>query len=421
MKEPKDRPFSLLVKPTSADCNLRCGYCFYLDRATLYPDSRRHRMSREVLERTIGGFMATEQPRYSFGWQGGEPTLMGLDFFKAVVELQQRLGRAGVMVANGLQTNGTLIDDEWAAHLARHNFLVGVSIDGPPEAHDRYRVFVDGRGAHAEVLRGVGCLKRAGAEFNVLTLVSQANVRRPRETYRYLRDELGVLFHQYIECVEFDAAGVLQPFAVSGPEWGDFLCAVYDEWRASGDERRVSVRLFDGMVTMLVDKIPIMCTMGRDCRQYLVVEHNGDVYPCDFYVEPVWKLGNLMHDSWAEMQAAPLYGEFGRRKRLWNERCDECPHVDLCAGCCPKNRHGKGADPRALSVLCEGWLRFFDHARPGLEELARRVAVERAEAEAAQRRELAAVAGEGAGSVGRNAPCPCGSGLKFKRCCGRGR
>jgi uncharacterized protein len=413
------RPFSLLVKPASADCNLRCRYCFYLDRAALYPESSRHRMSDAVLEHMIQTFMATDQPQYGFGWQGGEPTLMGLDFFKRVVALQQRHGRAGAAVSNGLQTNTTLIDDNWAKHLQRYHFLVGVSIDGPAAVHNRYRVFVDGRGAHADVMRGLECLKRNRVEYNVLTLVSQANVRRPRETYRYLRDDLGVLFHQYIECVEFDAEGRLMPFAVSGGEWGDFLCAVYDEWRACGDTRRVSIRLFDSLVSMMVDGVANVCAMGRDCCQYLVVEHNGDIYPCDFFVRPELKLGNVMTDRWEAMLASPRYVEFGARKRQWNAACAACRYLRFCAGCCPKNRPGQGTDPRQLSVLCAGWMQFFDHAIPGLQQLADEVRRERQAAE----RELAAVSAARlpapAGAVGRNERCPCGSGRKFKQCCGR--
>ncbi len=413
------QPFSLLVKPASADCNLRCRYCFYLDRAALYPASTRHRMADDVLERMIRTFLATDQPVHAFGWQGGEPTLMGLAFFERVTELQQRHGRAGGSVSNGLQTNTTLIDDAWAAHLRRYNFLVGVSIDGPPEVHDRYRVFVDGRGAHADVMRGLACLARNRVEHNVLTLVSQANVRRPRETYHYLRDDLGVMFHQYIECVEFDRDGNLRPFAVSGAEWGDFLCGVYDEWIACGDTRRVSVRLFDSLLTMMVEGVANVCSMGRDCRQYLVVEHNGDVYPCDFYVRPELKLGNLMTDTWDELLASPMYAAFGARKRQWNPKCADCRYLRFCAGCCPKNRPGGGGDPMALSALCEGWMRFYEHAIPGLTRLADDVRQERREAQRHLDEQVTAAAPHAAEPAGRNAPCPCGSGLKYKKCCGR--
>jgi uncharacterized protein len=416
------RPFSLLVKPSSADCNLRCRYCFYLDRASLYPEAVRHRMSDAVLERMISSYLATNQPQYSIGWQGGEPTLMGLDFYKRVIELEQQHGRRGAHVSNGLQTNTTLIDDAWATHLARYHFLVGVSIDGPPERHDRYRVFVDGRGAHADVMRGVDALKRNRVEYNVLTLVSQSNVRHPKEIYHYLRDDLDVLFHQYIECVEFDADGSLAPFAIHAEEWGDFLCGIYDEWIACGDTRRVSVRLFDTIISKMVDGVPNVCAAGTDCRQYLVVEHNGDIYPCDFYVRPELKLGNIMEHSWEELLDSPIYAEFGARKRQWNEACEACQFLDLCAGGCPKNRPRHGEDPRQLSVLCKGWKQFYQHTREGFAQLAMQIREEReamarrARYEATQARRAA---GEPAVAVGRNDACPCGSGKKYKKCCGR--
>ncbi len=411
------KPFSLLVKPSSADCNLRCKYCFYLDRAEMYPETARHRMSGEVLERMISSFLATPQPHHSIGWQGGEPTLMGLGFFKKVTDLQQRYGRSGGAVSNGLQTNTTLIDDEWARHLAQYNFLVGVSIDGPAGVHDRYRTFVNGRGAHADVMRGLQCLKRNRVEYNVLTLVSQSNVQNPVEVYHYLRDDLGVMYHQYIECVEFERDGTLQPFAISGREWGDFLCAIYDEWIKCDDTRRVSVRLFDSILTMMVDGYANVCAMGQDCRQYLVVEHNGDIYPCDFFVRPDLKLGNIMEDSWEDLLESPAYAEFGARKRKWSAKCTDCEYLRYCAGCCPKNRSYKGENPDQLSILCDGWLQFFDHAMPAFKRLAGDI---RSERELAQRDMYRSQMGSAAGGqIGRNEPCPCGSGKKYKKCCGR--
>ena len=411
------RSFSLLVKPASADCNLRCRYCFYLGKCELYPATPRHRMSDEVLGRMIRTFMQTDQPQHSIGWQGGEPTLMGLPFYRKVTELQQQYGRRGAQVSNGLQTNTTLIDDAFAHHLAAYNFLVGVSIDGPPAMHDRYRVFMDGRGAHAAVMTGLEALKRNRVEYNVLTLVSQSNVQRPREIYHYLKDDLGVMFHQYIECVEFDEAGGLMPFAICGAEWGDFMCGIFDEWVACGDTRTVSVRLFDSILMRLVDGIANVCAMARNCEQYLVVEYNGDVYPCDFYVDPELKLGNIMEQTWAELLMSPAYKAFGRRKSQLHAQCEACQFLHLCAGCCPKNRPMRGRDPRQLSTLCDGWLQFYRHTLPAFEKLADDIRAERAAAAAAERRRQVQSAPPAA--VGRNDPCPCGSGKKFKRCCGR--
>ncbi len=409
-------PFSLLVKPASADCNLRCKYCFYLGKCELYPESSKHRMSDEVLERLISSFMATDQPNYSIGWQGGEPTLMGVEFFRKVTAFQEQYGRSRASVSNGLQTNTTLITDDFARHLGQYHFLVGVSIDGPPEIHDRNRPTIAGTGSHAMVMRGVEMLKRHKVEYNVLTLVNSANVDSPREIYRYLRDELGVLYHQYIECVEYDATGNLMPFAITGRQWGEFLCGIYDEWIRQ-DTRRVSVRLFDSILTMMVEGVANCCSMGRDCRQYLVVEHNGDIYPCDFFVTPEWKLGNIMENSWEELLNSPLYESFGRRKTCCNAECASCDYLRFCAGCCPKNRPDRGQDPTQLSQLCEGWKMFYRHALPGLHKLARDIVQERRQAQMAAA--VPSYSPPPNTRAGRNEPCPCGSGKKFKKCCGR--
>lgn len=408
------KPFSLLIKPTSADCNLRCAYCFYLPKLALYPQVKRHRMSLEVLERMVSSYMATDQPQYIFGWQGGEPTLMGLEFFQHVTRLQVKYGKPGAIVSNGLQTNATLIDDALAAHLAEYNFLVGVSIDGPEDIHDRWRTNAAGVGSHADVLRGIRALQRHGAEFNALVLVNSANVGRAAEVYHYLCD-LGILFHQYIPCVEFDEHGRPLPYTITGAQWGDFLCAIFDEW-ISADTRRVSIRLFDAILALLVDGVRNVCHFGRNCRQYFVVEYNGDVYPCDFFVEPDLKLGNVLTHSWEQLQQSETYRRFGRQKAQWNKACNSCEFLHFCSGDCLKHRFRTNSDPRSLSWLCEGWKRFYSHSLPAFRRLAAEIAAER-ERELEARRQ-AARAQAAARGIGRNDPCPCGSGKKFKHCCG---
>ncbi|MBI2898793.1 MAG: anaerobic sulfatase maturase [Planctomycetes bacterium] len=364
------RPFTLLIKPVSADCNLRCPYCFYLGHEGFYPEERAPRMSDATLERIVAGYMATDQPQHVFAWQGGEPTLMGTEFFRRVTELQMRHGRAGSVVANGVQTNATRITDELARHFGEYRFLVGVSLDGPSDLHDRYRRNAAGRGSHAEVMGGIDRLRRHGVEFNILTLVSDANVRKPREVYRYLLENR-FLFHQYIPCVESDGSGKPQPFSIGGEGWGEFLCGIYDLWIA-GDTRRVSVRLFDSILNALVDGRPSICHMDRDCRQYFAIEYNGDVFPCDFYVERPLKLGNVFEHSWEDLWDRPAFASFGRRKAEWNPSCEGCPYLPLCAGDCLKHR-GDGA----LSRLCAGWKRFYDHALPGFRGLAEEIRRER--------------------------------------------
>lgn len=405
------RPFSLLIKPAGADCNLRCDHCFYLCKQDLYPAGGAHRMPDAVLEALIAGYLATEQPQYVFGWQGGEPTLMGLDFFRRVTELQQRHGRPGSSVANGLQTNATRIDDAMAAHFGRFNFLLGVSVDGPEAVHDRYRRNAAGAGSYADAMRGIEALRRQRVEFNTLTLVTQSNVRAPAETYAFLR-ERDFLHQQYIPCVEFDPAGGLLPFSITGAEWGEFLCGVFDAW-AAADSRTVSIRLFDAIVARLLGLNPSCCTMMSDCRQYFVVEHTGDIYPCDFYVEPALRLGNVADARcWEQAAESPLYTEFGRRKAKANPVCGACGWRELCAGDCPKFRVADREGWLQPSWLCEGWKLFFAHAVPRLRELAADVARERKLQVAREQRS--------GGPPGRNDLCHCGSGRKFKKCCGRG-
>ena len=402
------QPFSLLVKPTSADCNLRCSYCFYLDHGTFYPETPRHRMTDAVLAAMVRSYMDTPQPTYQFGWQGGEPTLLGVDFFRRAVGYQQRFGRNGASVANGLQTNATLITAELARLLAEYHFLTGVSLDGPRTLHDRYRLNPAGRGSHADVLQGIRHLEEQRAEFNLLVLVSAANVREPAEVYHYLCEH-GWLYHQYIPCVEPDAHRRLLPFSISASAWGEFLCRLFDAWYA-GDTRRVSIRLFDSVLALLVDGVRNICPFGSNCCQYFVVEYNGDVYPCDFFVEKRLRLGNVAEDAWETLQQSPIYRSFGAQKSCWHPSCEGCSWQWICQGDCLKHRFCVAAgDPRQLSALCAGWRLFYEHTMPRFQALAATVVAERHRAAAVQ---------PNGGEPGRNDPCPCGSGRKYKRCCG---
>jgi len=406
------RPFSLLIKPASADCNLRCKYCFYLDHCSLYPEAAKHRMTDEVLEQMVRTYMQTEQPQYSFGWQGGEPTLMGADFFRRAVQFQQKYGASGAMVGNGLQTNGTLINDDLAKVLSKYSFLVGVSVDGPAEIHDHYRKTMSGGESHAAVMRGIRTLREHEVEFNILCLVSKSNVAKPADIYHYFCDNR-FLFHQYISCVEPDENRNVLPFSIEPEEWGNFLCTIFDLWYEN-DTRRVSIRLFDSILTLMVEGARNICHFGTNCCQYFVVEHNGDIYPCDFFVEKRLHLGNVMHDSWTKLQQSPMYLDFGSKKQQWNSACNDCEFLAVCMGDCLKHRLcAGGGDPRRLSHLCAGLKQFYRHTLPRFETLARELIQER------QRAMMAHPPAMAPGPVGRNDPCPCGSGRKYKKCCGR--
>lgn len=416
------RPFSLLVKPASADCNLRCEYCFYLDKCQLFPESSRHRMSDDVLEQVIKTFLATRQPNHSIAWQGGEPTLMGLGFFKKVVTFQKRYGRPGTSIGNGLQTNATLIDDNFAKFFHEYNFLLGCSLDGPEHIHNRYRLTIGGRNTQQDVLRGLEILKRQKVDFNILVLVSQANVGHAREVYRYLVKQ-GFLFHQYIPCVEFDKNGRLLPFAITGEEWGKFLCELFDEWYAQ-DSLTVSIRHFDSILSKIVDDTATVCTLGRNCCQYFVVEYNGDIFPCDFFVEEALKLGNVMENSWEEMLHSSFFTEFGAQKPIWDKACDGCEYLKLCMGDCLKHRVYDGNPPDNLSALCNGWKKFFHHCQNRLETLAdqvrqhrRREVMPYGQAQRQTHHRTQVYNKDKSGSVGRNDRCICGSGKKYKKCC----
>ncbi len=405
------KEFSLLIKPASFDCNLRCKYCFYLRKEKLF-GSCTHRMSNDVLEKMVSSFLDLDIRNHIFSWQGGEPTLMGVDFFKNALKLMQKYGN-GKNVTNTLQTNGVLLNDDWAKILHDYNFLVGLSLDGPAGIHNENRFDAAGKGTHHKVINAIKLLERNKVEFNILTLVNQANVKRPAEIYRYLKN-LGIKYHQYIECVEYMPGGGLAPFAISGVEWGKFICQIFDEWYKH-DRYNVSMRLFDTILTKLVNNQAIACNMARDCRQYLVVEYDGGVYPCDFFVEPRFKLGNIMENSWKEMLESPLYEKFGMRKCASDEYCGECQWLELCAGCCPKNRPDYKQDARAVSELCAGWKMFYSHTIGRFRSLADEIRRKRdSEHQAQIHQQVLPMLRQG--KIGLEAPCPCGSGKLLKDC-----
>lgn len=407
------KPFSLLIKPASADCNLQCEYCFYLDHCSLYPDTKKHRMSEIVLEKMIASYMATDQPQYSFGWQGGEPTLMGVDFFRKVIDLQKKYGKKHSIVSNALQTNATMINDELAAHLGMFNFLVGVSIDGPEDVHNQYRKTVEGKGTHHRVLQGIEFLRRHKVDFNVLTLVNSANVDKGKKIFEYFYEQ-NLLYQQYIPCVEFDSEGNQLPYTITGKQWGNFLCALFDAWIGKKDPLATSIRLFDSILLFMLEGTYSLCHMAGNCCQCFVVEYNGDVYPCDFFVQPPLLLGNIMKQTWGDFFTLDRYRSFGRQKNEWNEKCRDCEFLLYCSGDCLKHRLYAGENPQKLSWLCEGWKRFFQYSLPEFFKLARTILNRRKETgiSSSTLRVLRLI------KTGRNEPCFCGSGKKFKKCHG---
>ena len=368
------KPFSLLIKPASASCNLRCEYCFYIDHLDYAGPGNKTVMSNSTLEKMIADYMKISMPEYSFAWQGGEPTILGIGFFEKAVELQQKYAPPNAVITNALQTNATLIDKPMADFFAKFDFLIGVSLDGPKEYHNKYRCTVNGDPTHSKVMQGINYLRQAKVEFNILCLVNSDNVKHPEELYKYYRGK-GFNFLQFIPCVEYDAKGNLTHYSITGVQWGEFLCKIFDLWHRK-DTRRVSIRHFDSVLNYLVSGVYTQCTMDRDCRQYFVVEYDGGIFPCDFFVEKNLKLGTIGKNSWADALGNPLYEKFGKHKSKWNKLCNSCSWLRLCHGDCQRMR-GPYAEPETLSALCDGWQLFYKHTIDRFELLANSIKEER--------------------------------------------
>ena len=350
---------SLLIKPASAVCNLDCTYCFYLDRELdPYADLPSRRMTDDTLERLVDTFMFYSYPNSVFAFQGGEPTLAGLKFFERLVKLQKQYGRDGQNVSNALQTNGILIDDDWCRLFREYNWLLGVSLDGPQEIHDRYRFNKGGEGTWTRVMKGVETLKKNKVEFNILCVLNNANVEKPKELYRFFRS-IGVDNIQYIPISEFDKDGNPLPFTITPEQYGRFLVETFDLWWP--DRRKVRLRCFDNIAEALAGQKPGTCTMHETCDSYVVVEYNGDIYPCDFFVEREWKIGNVNADSWSEIARRQKRYNFATRKTLPHPTCQVCEWQSLCHGGCPKFRHGRYGRFEDLDYFCQAYKMMYPH------------------------------------------------------------
>jgi len=313
-------------------------------------------MSLETLERLVDTWLFYSYPSSTFAFQGGEPTLAGLPFFEKLVEFQKQYGRNGQAVSNALQTNGVLIDDNWAKLFKEYNWLLGVSIDGPEEINDLYRYNKQGRGTWKRVVQSIETLQKHGVEFNCLCVLSQANVDKPRELYRFYRS-LGVDNIQFIPLAEFDGNGNALPFTITPEQYGRFLCEVFDLWWP--ERRKVRIRFFDNTAEALAGMKPGTCTMHETCDSYVVVEYNGDVYPCDFFVEGGWKLGNMGLDSWSEIARRQRRLGFAAKKTLKRPECEVCEYQSICHGGCPKFRHGPNRRFEDLDYFCQSYKMIF--------------------------------------------------------------
>ncbi len=422
----------VLAKPTGAVCNLQCSYCFFLNKERLYPGSR-FRMSDEVLETYIRQLIESHQSQQvTVSWQGGEPTLMGIDFFKKAMVFQGKYQKPGMIFENTLQTNGTLLNDEWCEFFRKHDFLVGISIDGPQHLHDLHRLDKQGRPTFHRVMRGLRLLQKHGVDYNILTTVNRANADHPLEVYEFLRDEAKTSWVQFIPAIERLKDGVVTTYqegttvserSVQPRQFGDFLITIFDEW-VRHDVGTVFVQTFEAAVRNWLG-LPSsgMCVFDATCGHGLALEHNGDLYACDHFVEPKYFLGNIQKSHMLELVASEKQRTFGRDKLdLLPRSCRECDVWFACKGECPKNRFSATPDGEpGLNYLCAGYQAFFRHIDRPLKLMAHLM---RQEQPAARVMEVLAQqegrqSTEKKGKVGRNDPCPCGSGLKYKKCHGQ--
>ena len=460
----------VMAKPIGPICNLDCEYCYYLHKEDLYPSTASWRMPPETLESFIRQYIESQPfaaDEITFAWQGGEPTLLGIEFFERIVELQGKYQTPGRRIVNSLQTNGVLLTDEWCEFFTEHKFLIGISIDGPAELHDRYRYDKHGDPTFHKVLNGLKLLKKHQVEYNTLVVVNRHNGDHGRRVYTYLRDN-GIEFLQFIPIVEPRGVGVhaealsavddretlgtwdhlVSSRSVRPAQFGRFLTEVFDEW-VMRDVGRVFVQIFDQALSAWTGIEPSLCVFRRECGRALAIEHNGDLFSCDHFVEPAYKLGNILDLPIVEMANSDAQREFGRHKQAsLPEYCRRCEVRFMCNGECPKNRFINTPDGEAgLNYLCEGYRQFFNHIDPVMQLMAAEVRQRRPAANVMQRLKAerhaaptahdrrsklqptssTAVVNAGSqraphslpidGLPGRNDPCPCGSGRKYKKCC----
>lgn len=427
--------FHILAKPIGPICNLDCKYCFYLEKESLYPNVSKWAMREEVLESYIRQYIeAHDAPTVSFAWQGGEPTLLGVEYFRNLVRLQKKYAN-GKRIQNAFQTNGVLLNDGWAALFKENEFLIGISIDGPRELHNTYRVDKGGQPTFDKVMQGMDVLKRNAVEFNTLTTVHAGNAGHPLDVYRFLKQN-GSGYMQFIPIVEriahqvtsdglqlispdFHGSARVASWSVEPLQFGRFLCTIFDEWVRS-DVGRCYVQLFDVSLEMWAGMEASLCVFRKQCGSALAIEHSGDLYSCDHFVYPGNRLGNIMESTLQALVDSDQQRSFGEAKETALPKyCRDCDVRFACNGECPKHRFLNTPDGEpGLNYLCAGYKMFFRHIDPYMRFMAAELAARRAPANVmrwtAPRDTQAAVS-----KAGRNDPCPCRSGKKFKHCCGR--
>jgi len=433
LKLKRPNAFQVMLKPAGPVCNLNCTYCYYLEKSKLYNNGKDLRMSDELLENFTKQFIeAHEVPVVSFTWQGGEPTLMGLDFFRKAIELQKKYN-GGKNIENAFQTNGTRLNDDWCNFFKDNNILVGISIDGAEHNHDHFRKTPSGGPTFRRVMNGIELLHKHNVEFNTLSTVNSYNVHYASETYRFLK-KTGSGFMQFLPVVErvtsqpderaldlvapIHGDAAVTEWSVGAVDYGKFLVTIFDEW-VRNDVARYYVQIFDATLANYVGENPGICVFNETCGDAMVMEHNGDLYSCDHFVYPEYFLGNIMKIPLAGLAKDQRQFDFGIDKRNTLPRyCLQCEVRYACHGECPKHRFLMAPDGKpGLNYLCEGYKLFFKHVEPYMDYMAKELKNKRAPANVMNWIKNRENQVKKSAVPERNDPCPCGSGKKFKNCC----
>ena len=386
--------FSVMTKPISSVCNLNCTYCYYLEKQKLYKEEHDFRMNDKILEKYISQYILSQQvPVVNFAWQGGEPTLLNLDFFEKVIEFQQKYAN-GKQITNAFQTNGTRLDDDWCHFFKQYDFLVGISIDGPEHVHDHYRLTKSGQPSFSTVMHGMELLKKHQVNFNTLTVVNRKSTQHALEIYHFLK-QTGSGFIQFIPIVERKAKDVTEKeiqlvdpnypgeadvteWSVIPEEYGKFLISIFDEW-VRHDVGRQFVQIFDATLANWVGEYPGLCVFSETCGDAMVMEYNGDLYSCDHFVYPEYKLGNIMNRNIIEMVGSETQVKFGQDKlNKLPQYCLDCEYRFACHGECPKHRFTLTPDSEpGLNYLCKAYKMFFNHVHPYMQYMGDELAAKR--------------------------------------------
>lgn len=377
MYAPFAKPLYVMLKPIGAVCNLGCTYCYYLEKKELYPNKgNKTIMSDDLLERFVSQYIEaqTMQP-ILFTWHGGEPLMRDISFYKKALALQRKYAK-GKQISNTLQTNGTLLNDEWCEFFRENNFLIGISIDGSKPFHDKYRTTKDLRPTFDHVVRGINLLKKHGVEYNIMGVVSDFNMNYPLEFYQFFKD-IDSHYIQFSPAVESDSNGNVTQWSVTPEKWGDFLIAIFNEW-VRNDVGTYFVQYFDSALANWVGVDPGICIFAKNCGHAGVMEFNGDVYSCDHFVYPQYKLGNINDKTLMEMMYSKQQTEFGLAKSAsLSSQCKQCKYLFACRGECPKNRISKTQSGEEINYLCNGYYKFFEHIAPYMDFMKKELEAQR--------------------------------------------